>query len=94
MSRSIWKGPFVDPKLLALSVDFRDKSLMKPIKTESRSTTILPTFVGQKFAIHNGKSWQSTMIHEDMIGHKLGEFSRTRKTPKHKVKTPKVSSKK
>lgn len=85
MTRSVWKGPFVDPKLLAAILQSKENSSYKPIKTTSRNSTILPIFVGYKIIIHNGKSWTPVTIHEEMIGHKLGEFSKTRKSPKHKT---------
>nr|YP_007890717.1 ribosomal protein S19 [Jakoba libera]AGH24211.1 ribosomal protein S19 [Jakoba libera] len=94
MARSIWKGPFVDPKLLAAVLETKEKSSLKPIKTTSRNSIVLPTFVGFKFMIYNGKTWIPLTINEEMIGHKLGEFSKTRKLPKHKVKTSKPAVKK
>lgn len=94
MSRSLWKGPFVDPKLMKLATESLLVSSKKPIKTASRSSTILPPFVGLKFSVHNGRNWNSFTVNEDMIGHKLGEFCKTRKSPKHKVKVSKVTGKK
>ena len=78
MSRSIKKGPFVDPHL-AKKVDIaaanRDR---KPIKTWSRRSTILPNFIGLTIAIHNGRQHIPVLIVENMVGHKLGEFALTR----------------
>lgn len=82
MSRSLKKGPFVDPKLAkkvaALSTD--DRSV---IKTWARSSTIPPEFVGRTFAVHNGKVHVPVFVTENMVGHKLGEFSPTRKFRSH-----------
>ena len=78
MSRSVWKGPFVDPSLIK-KVEKQKKAInMKPIKTWSRKCTIIPDFVGVSFLIHNGKKFILITISEDMVGHKLGEFSPTR----------------
>ena len=78
MSRSVWKGPFVDPSLIK-KIERQKKTMnMKPIKTWSRKSTIIPEFVGVSFLIHNGKKFISITISEDMVGHKLGEFSPTR----------------
>lgn len=82
MSRSLKKGPFVDPKLL------KKVQAVKPgeraiIKTWSRSSTIFPEMVGMTFQVHNGKIHVPVFIVEDMVGHKLGEFSPTRKFKKH-----------
>tara|TARA_Y100000590_G_scaffold296919_1_gene334564 strand:- start:339 stop:659 length:321 start_codon:yes stop_codon:yes gene_type:complete len=78
MSRSVWKGPFVDPSLIK-KVERQKKSTdTKPIKTWSRKSTIIPDFVGTSFLIYNGKKFINITISEDMVGHKLGEFSPTR----------------
>lgn len=82
MSRSLKKGPFVDPKLI------KKISKIKPedgvvIKTWSRDSEISPEMVGFTFAVHNGKSFIEVRIAEDMVGHRLGEFSLTRKFIKH-----------
>ena len=74
MSRSSWKGPFVDCKLNKLSQ--KSKSLLK---TKSRNSSIVPDFVGKTFQVYNGKKFVKIVVNEDMIGHKLGEFSSTRK---------------
>ena len=78
MSRAIWKGPFVDPSLLKKVEKQKNESGRKPIKTWSRKSTILPDFVGISFLVHNGKKFILITISEDMVGHKLGEFSPTR----------------
>ncbi len=82
MSRSLKKGPFVDAKLLekAKNVKAGDKTV---IKTWSRSSTIYPEMVSKRFAVHNGRDFIEVFITEDMVGHKLGEFSPTRKFVKH-----------
>jgi small subunit ribosomal protein S19 len=76
MPRSLKKGPFVDPKLV-LKVDRMLKD-RRPIKTWSRRCTIVPEFVGHTFEVHNGKMFHKVFVTEDMVGHKLGEFSPTR----------------
>ena len=78
MSRSIWKGPFVDPSLLKKVEKLKNESVKAPIKTWSRKSTIIPEFVGVSFLIHNGKKFIPIKISEEMVGHKLGEFSPTR----------------
>ena len=78
MSRSVWKGPFVDPSLLKKVDQLKDKTVKPPIKTWSRKSTIIPEFVGHSFLIYNGKKFIPIKISEDMVGHKLGEFSPTR----------------
>ena len=78
MSRSIKKGPFVDIKLQK-KVDLMNKSgKKKVIKTWSRRSMIIPDFVGHTFAVHNGNKFIPVFINENMVGHKLGEFSPTR----------------
>ena len=78
MARSVWKGPFVHPSLLKKIDRLKDGAQKKPIKTWSRSSTIIPDFVGYSFLIHNGKSFIPITISEEMVGHKLGEFASTR----------------
>ncbi|MFA6098788.1 MAG: 30S ribosomal protein S19 [Patescibacteria group bacterium] len=82
MSRSLKKGPFTDPKLLKKMSKVRqgEKTV---IKTWSRSSVITPEMVGFTFGVHNGKDHISVFIIENMVGHKLGEFSLTRKFVKH-----------
>ena len=83
MSRSVWKGPFVEPSLLKKVEKQKNEISRKPIKTWSRKSTIIPDFVGSNFMIHNGKKFISITISEDMVGHKLGEFSPTRQFHGH-----------
>ncbi|MCP4594179.1 MAG: 30S ribosomal protein S19 [bacterium] len=78
MARSQKKGPFVDEKLFRKVMIAKDRSDAAPIRTWARRCTIVPEFVGQKFEIHNGKVFNSLYVTEDMVGHKLGEFSPTR----------------
>jgi small subunit ribosomal protein S19 len=78
MSRSLKKGPYVDMRLLAKVEKQERISDRKPIRTWSRDCTIVPEFVGQTFEIHNGKNFLKLFVTEDMVGHKLGEFSPTR----------------
>jgi small subunit ribosomal protein S19 len=77
MSRSLKKGPFSFPKLLKKIAQAKASGNNGPIKTWSRASTILPEFVGMIFAIHNGKTFVEVLITEEMVGHKLGEFSPT-----------------
>jgi len=78
MGRSLKKGPYVDPKLYA-KVDRQNDSCRKePITIWARACTIVPEFVGHTFMVHNGKSHLKVFVTEDMVGHKLGEFSPTR----------------
>jgi small subunit ribosomal protein S19 len=82
MSRSLKKGPYVDQKLLKKLLDKKpgDKSV---IKTWKRASTIVPEMVSFTFGVHNGKDFVSVFITEEMVGHKLGEFSPTRKFVRH-----------
>jgi small subunit ribosomal protein S19 len=78
MPRSIKKGPFVDSHLLAKVTDASGSQSKKVIKTWSRRSTIVPDMVGLTFAVHNGKKFIPVFVTENMVGHKLGEFSPTR----------------
>ena len=78
MSRSLKKGPYVDEKLLTKVVKLQETGSHEPIKTWARSSTIVPEFVGYTFMVHNGKIFNKVFVTEDMVGHKLGEFSPTR----------------
>ncbi len=78
MTRSIWKGPFVDGYLLKKVEGRRSSGGQEPIKTWSRRSVILPQFVGLTFHVYNGKKFIPVYVTEDMIYHKLGEFSPTR----------------
>ena len=78
MTRSVWKGPFVDGYLLKKAEEARASGRNTVIKTWSRRSTILPQFVGLTFGVYNGNKFIPVMVTEDMIGHKFGEFSPTR----------------
>ncbi len=78
MARSVWKGPFVDGYLLKKAENARSSGRSEIIKTWSRRSTILPQFVGLTFGVYNGRKFIPVLVNEDMIGHKLGEFSPTR----------------
>ena len=95
MSRSIKKGPFIDLKLWKKVEENLMSNKKKVIKTWSRRSTILPELIGMTFAVHNGKKFIPVFITEDMVGHKLGEFSPTRTFYSHSGdrKTTKVKAK-
>lgn len=78
MSRSQKKGPFVSDKLYRKVEKMGSSKVKEPIKTWSRSCTIIPEFVGHTFMVHNGKQHLKVFVTEDMVGHKLGEFALTR----------------
>lgn len=78
MSRSVKKGPYVKPELLKKIEEMNRSGEKKVIKTWSRPSTIYPQFVGHTIAVHNGKTFIPVYVTEDMVGHKLGEFSLTR----------------
>jgi len=78
MARSVWKGPFVDGYLLRKAEQVRASGRRDVIKTWSRRSTIMPQFVGLTFGVYNGKKFIPVLVNENMIGHKLGEFSPTR----------------
>jgi len=78
VSRSIWKGPFVDGYLLKKADKARESASNAVIKIWSRRSTILPQFVGLTFGVHNGKKHIPVLVSEDMVGHKFGEFAPTR----------------
>ena len=94
MSRSVWKGPFVDPSIIKKINALKDKTSKKPIKTWSRKTTIIPEFVGHSFLVHNGKKFIPITISEDMVGHKFGEFSPTRQFHGHTPADKKAAAEK
>ena len=84
MSRSVWKGPFVDLNVLKKAEAAQAGGGSRgPIKTWSRRSTILPSFVGLTFSVYNGKKFIPVSVNEDMVGMKLGEFSPTRNFPGH-----------
>ena len=78
MGRSLRKGPYVDQKLLIKINKQSASGAREPIKTWARRCTIVPEFVGYTFLVHNGKVFNKVFVTEDMVGHKLGEFSLTR----------------
>ncbi len=78
MSRSLKKGPFVDAKLLKKVLAQKSAGSREPIKTWSRTSTVVPEFIGHSFLVHNGNKFLKVFVTEDMVGHKLGEFSPTR----------------
>ena len=78
MTRSVWKGPYIHPSLLKKIEKANTEDSKKPIKTWSRSSTILPQMVGLNFSVHNGHKFIPIFVVEEMIGHKLGEFAPTR----------------
>lgn len=78
MTRSVWKGPFVDGSLIKKVHKMMDSGKKEIIKTWSRRSTIIPPFVGLTFGVHNGKSHIPVAVTEEMIGRKLGEFAPTR----------------
>lgn len=78
MSRSVKKGPYVDPKLLKKVETMNEKNEKKVLKTWSRPSTIFPQMVGHTIAVHDGKKHVPVYVSEDMVGHKLGEFAPTR----------------
>jgi len=95
MGRSKKKGPFVDPKLLKKVLKAKETGDRKPIKTWSRSSMILPEFVGLTIAVHDGRKHVPIFITESMVGHRLGEFAPTRKFIQHGgVKAKKALQKK
>ena len=78
MARSVWKGPFIDGYLLKKAEVTRSSGRKEVIRTWSRRSTILPQFVGLTFGVHNGRKFVPVLVTENMVGHKLGEFSPTR----------------
>ena len=83
MSRSLKKGPFVDERLIKKVLKMRSGGKRDVIKTWSRACVISPEMVGVTFGVHNGKDFISVLVYEYMVGHRLGEFSPTRKFVKH-----------
>ncbi len=83
MARSVKKGPYVFPRLLKKVQKLNKEGKKEVIKTWSRRSTIFPDFIGHTFAVHNGKEFIPVYVTEDMVGHKLGEFSLTRKCGGH-----------
>ena len=83
MARSVWKGPFVEGSLIKKAEKARGSTRNDVIKTWSRRSTILPQFVGLTFGVYNGKKFIPVNVTEEMVGHKLGEFSPTRTFSAH-----------
>lgn len=83
MARSLKKGPFVDKSLMNKITKLNESNKKEVVKTWSRRSTIFPDFIGHTIAVHNGKDFIPVYITEDMVGHKLGEFSLTRKAGGH-----------
>lgn len=89
MSRSLKKGPFVEPRLLGRIIDMNEAGEKNVIKTWSRASTIFPEMVGHTIAVHNGRAHVPVYITESMVGHKLGEFAPTRTFKGHADKKKK-----
>jgi len=87
MPRSLKKGPYVDEKLYLKVERLNQMDKREPIKTWRRACTIIPEFVGHTFMVHNGKTFNSVFVTEDMVGHKLGEFSPSRLFRSHTTGT-------
>ena len=90
MTRSVWKGPFIDGYLLKKADKVREGGRNEVIKTWSRRSTILPQFVGLTFGVYNGHKFLPVLVTENMIGHKFGEFSPTRTFTGHTAADKKV----
>ena len=91
MGRSVKKGPFVDEHLMKKAVAAKASGTRKPIRTWSRRSMVIPDFVGLTFEIHNGKDFINLFVSENMVGHRLGEFSQTRIFRAHGAHTEKVA---
>ena len=94
MARSVWKGPYFDITLYKKVKKSKDENSKTPIKTWSRRSTIIPDFVGVTLSVYNGKSFIPVFVTEDMVGHKLGEFSPTRVFKDHSGDKKAVQGKK
>ena len=92
MSRSLKKGPYVDEKLYGKIQRLNAQNKRLPIKTWARACTIVPEFVGHIFQVHNGRHFTDVFCTEDMVGHKLGEFSPTRMFRGHTQKKDRVKT--
>ncbi len=92
MSRSLKKGPYVDEKLYLKVEKQVEGGARTPIKTWARACTIVPEFVGQTFQVHNGRAFTEVFVTEDMVGHKLGEFSPSRTFRGHTNKKEGIKS--
>lgn len=91
MSRSSKKGPYLDPKVIKKVERLNESGQKKPVKTWSRNCDISPDFVGHTFAVHNGKQFIPVFVTENMVGHKLGEFSPTKTFRGHGGKLAKAA---
>lgn len=94
MSRSVKKGPFIDMKLFKKIEEMNSTNTKKAIKTWSRRSTIFPEMIGHTLMVHNGKNFIPVYVTENMVGHKLGEFSPTRTYRGHSSKDDKVAKRK
>ena len=94
MARSVWKGPYFDVTLFKKVKKSKEERSKSPIKTWSRRSTIIPDFVGVTISVYNGKSFIPVYVTEDMVGHKLGEFSPTRVFKGHSGDKKAVQAKK
>tara|TARA_B100000315_G_C14305136_1_gene463675 strand:+ start:283 stop:570 length:288 start_codon:yes stop_codon:yes gene_type:complete len=92
MARSVWKGPFVDMTLIKKAEKISKSGRKEVIKTWSRRSTILPQFVGLTFGVYNGQKFIPVLVSENMVGHKLGEFSPTRIFKGHTLADKKVAT--
>tara|TARA_Y100000996_G_C22362575_1_gene577517 strand:+ start:126 stop:404 length:279 start_codon:yes stop_codon:yes gene_type:complete len=90
LSRSIKKGPFVDPKLMKKVSESQKSGNREPIKTWSRASMIMPEMVGVTIAVHDGRRFLPVLITENMVGHRLGEFASTRTFRSHVNKSDRV----
>ncbi len=93
MSRSLKKGPFTDDHLAKKVADMNEKNEKKVVRTWSRRSTIVPEFIGHTLAVHNGKKFIPVYVTENMVGHKLGEFSPTRTFKGHAAKAAETKGK-
>ena len=94
MTRSVWKGPFVEATLIKKAQVVSDSGKKETIKTWSRKSTIIPQFVGLTFGVHNGRKFIPVFVTENTVGHKLGEFSPARTFKGHSTADKKVDVKK
>ncbi len=93
MSRSLKKGPYIDPKLLKKVLAMKESGKRQPIKTWSRACVISPEMVGITFLVHNGKNFLQVLAEENMVGHRLGEMAPTKKFVRHGGKMAKDQEK-
>ncbi len=91
MGRSLKKGPYINQKLLVKIDKMNDSGQKRPIKTWARASTVSPDYVGHTFLVHNGKDFISVFVTENMVGHRLGEFSPTRTFKGHGATTATVT---